>query len=143
MRIRDLIIRKIPFLAQLNGLKNVKRTLSISKDIKKAFNEYQEKENEIIMTNEVKDIFKKSFINFIWAQSKDSEIAFSFLNSVIRPIKENIKIDKIQRNSPILICIVKDDLQRIEMSLKYYRQMGIKILYMLITCLRMAHLNIY
>ena len=59
MRIRDLIIRKIPFLAQLNGLKNVKRTLSISKDIKKAFNEYQEKENEIIMTNEVKDIFKK------------------------------------------------------------------------------------
>ncbi len=126
MRIRDLIIRKIPFLAQLNGLKNVKRTLSISKDIKKAFNEYQEKENEIIMTNEVKDIFKKSFINFIWAQSKDSEIAFSFLNSVIRPIKENIKIDKIQRNSPILICIVKDDLQRIEMSLKYYRQMGIK-----------------
>lgn len=126
MRVKDAVIRKIPFLAQLNGLKNVKKTLEISKKIKKSYDEYEKNENEITMTGEVKEIFKKSFINFIWAQSKDAEIAFSFLTSIIKPVKANIKIEEIGNKTPILICIVKDDLQRIEMSLNYYRKMGVK-----------------
>lgn len=126
MRVKDTVIRKVPFLAQLNGLKNIKKTLGISKRIEKNYNEYEKNANEITMTDEVKKIFKKSFINFIWAQPKDAEIAFSFLTSKIIPIKEKIKIEEIGNKTPILICIVKDDLQRIEMSINYYRKMGVK-----------------
>ena len=126
MRVKDTVIRKVPFLAQLNGLKNIKKTLGISKRIEKTYNEYEKNANEITMTDEVKKIFKKSFINFIWAQPKDAEIAFSFLTSKIIPIKEKIKIEEIGNKTPILICIVKDDLQRIEMSINYYRKMGVK-----------------
>ena len=126
MRVKDAIIRKIPFLANLNGLKHPIKTISISKKVKKDFEDYKEDKNQISMKDDVKEIFKRSFIKFIWAQSKDSEIAFSFLTSIIKPVRENIKIEEIGNKTPILICIVKDDIQRIEMSLNYYRKMGVK-----------------
>ena len=126
MRIKDKIIRTIPFLARLNGFKQLKTTIEKCNEIKKEFKEYQIPEDTITMSEDTKKIFEKGFINLTWAQNKDAEIAISFLKAVIKPVKQNIVINEINEVSPILICIAKDDLQRVEMSLEYYRNLGIK-----------------
>jgi hypothetical protein len=70
----------------------------------------------------IKD-FKKAFIQYI-----DNDYCPVYLNTYInRPVKP-VKIVKpaLNKNDPILLCAVKDDLERIKLQVEYHRKIGIK-----------------
>ena len=48
------------------------------------------------------------------------------MDAEIIPEKENFNVSNIKKELPILICPVKNDLDRVKMSIEYYRSIGIK-----------------
>ena len=124
--IKNKIIKSIPLLAYLNGVKSLRKTIKIYCDINFKFSNYKNGEKDIYIDKNTINIFRKSFCKLIWTQNESSQIAFDFLDSKIREKSIKLEKDKISRNSPILICVVKDDLMRVKMSIEHYRRIGIK-----------------
>lgn len=127
MKYRELknkLFKRFGFLVYISGLKhpvkNIKRTIQI----KRKFNDYQCFDGELPI--EKIEVFKKSFIRLLWAQDKDWKLPFLFLEAKITCEKESFKREEINDNSPILICPIKDDIERLKISLEHYRKMGIQ-----------------
>ena len=66
-------------------------------------------------------IWYRSFRRFLLAQPFEKEVAIEFFSNAIKPIKEQ----PIQDKEPILICIVKNDLYRMQKLVAHYRSLGI------------------
>lgn len=69
-------------------------------------------------------IWKRSFKRNIWAQPKNIDIFRSFLLSEVRLIKESENVSK--RKGVTLICVVKNDLERMKLFYRHYRKIGIE-----------------
>lgn len=122
--LKNNLLKKFPILIYLSGLKhpikNIKTTLKINTKFKNLVNNPEDIEIRNI------DIFRKSFIKLLWAQSKDADLPFLFLDAKIECIKENFDKNNMEKNVPILVCPVKNDIHRVQMSLDYYRSIGVK-----------------
>jgi hypothetical protein len=75
-----------------------------------------------IHKNVFKD-FKKAFIQYV---DNDSCPVYldTYINKPVKPVKE-IK-PALNKNDPILLCVVKDDLRRIKLQVEYHRKIGVK-----------------
>ncbi len=69
-------------------------------------------------------IWEKAFRRYMKTNPQNREIVTSFTNCQIYPIKVNIKNQ--QTDSVTLICVVKNDLERIKMLYKHYRKIGVQ-----------------
>lgn len=78
------------------------------------------------MPNEVVQLYRKTFLKFNRIKPEDASIAAEhFCKNEIQFVKDSYK-GKVPKSDIILICNVKNDLQRIKMLLSYYRKMGVK-----------------
>lgn len=68
------------------------------------------------------DVWKKTFKKFILSQPDSIDIVKSFFTSVIKPIKMRTQNNK---EDLILICVVKNDLERLKMFYEHYRKIGV------------------
>lgn len=120
------ILRKITILQRLSGLKNFKEIFNMKKEIEKKFNEYDLNDGYIEISKKNLDIYKKAFLKFRWFQSKEANLYKLFLEAKIKVGKLSFDKNSIEESEPILICVVKNDLERIKMSLIHYRNIGFK-----------------
>lgn len=70
------------------------------------------------------DIWKNAFINLIHYNPKFEEVIESFILTDIVNLKYVTHFNN--SSAPILICVVKDDLERIQLFYNHYRNIGIK-----------------
>ncbi len=123
MTLKNSLERKFIFIQKLRGVKNLNTTLSNRKKIKEAFANF-ENQKYISISEENLQIFKKAFLKFIWYQPKEAEIPLLFTKCEIEPDKlSSIKLGKYD---PILVCVEKNDIDRMKMLFNHYRNLGIK-----------------
>ncbi|MCH5166332.1 MAG: glycosyltransferase family 2 protein [Erysipelotrichales bacterium] len=126
MSLKNKLLRQFPFLTKLNGFKNLKKTLTSIKRIKQVLIYKKMDFDTISLTKENFDIFKKSFLKFVWSQPEDADLPLLFFETKIKPISNKIDIKSLSEFDPLLICVVKNDIDRVKMILKHYRNIGIK-----------------
>ena len=123
-KLKNKLLKTFTPFIYISGLKHPIKNIETTFKVNKKFKSYKGS-NEYLEIKEI-NIFRKSFIKFVWAQSKDSDLPFLFLDAKIKVAKKNFDVKEVKNTIPILICPVKDDLERIKMSLEYYRNIGIK-----------------
>lgn len=123
MSLKIFILRRIRFLQIFAGIKNIKDVLRSRKEIKKMFLNFKHEEYLSISKENLKT-FKKAFLRFIWYQPKERDLARLFLECKIKPV--NINENNKKNVEPVLICIEKDDIERVKILLNHYRNIGIK-----------------
>lgn len=108
-----------------NSIKNPKQLIKNLKYIN-SINYNDIKNNEVsISKNNFKDI-KKAFKKMILSYPEGLEIISHFLNADLKYIVKNIDIENIEKDSPILICLVKNDLKKIKEMYNHHKKIGIK-----------------
>lgn len=127
---KDLFIRKV---------KNIIRYSDEQKKGKKIicahFSENSIKKiNGEIMSENEKAIWLKSFLDYnVFRPDVAYKSAQSFCNDSIEIVK-NTYMQNIPKDEPILVCNVRDDIDRIKMSIKYHREMGVKYFAIMDNC---------
>lgn len=109
LKLRQILIDYIP-------LRNYKQVQKIRREVKNKKN------------NEIKNIiiWNKAFSKYINIGSDTSiDVCQKFYEINLNCIK-NVKIN-LEKNDPIVIFMVKNDLIRTKMILNYYRKLGIKL----------------
>ena len=123
MSLKIKLYRKMPFLQSLSGLKHLKKTISEIKEVKQAFKTFK-KDIYISISDENLAVFKKAFLKFLWNPVHEKDIPILFTKCQIVPNKiSNIKLDKYD---PMLICVEKNDLKKLKVLFKHYREIGVK-----------------
>lgn len=119
-KIRDNIIRKVPWLCYLNGLIYLKKIKSINKSLSNI--DFAEKTLEV---QNAKD-YKKTVRRFCMAEPRCSDVAIEFYLANIEVYIEKYSRNEIEKDEPILICVIKDDIKRVKEFVEHYRKLGIK-----------------
>lgn len=123
MKLKSIIARKIPIIQKLHGLRHLKIVLNAKKQIEDEFKNLKNNK-DIEITNENIELYKKTFLDFIWYQPKEKDIALAFANCEINAQKKNeVKLGKYD---PILLCIERNDLSKIKILLQHHRKIGVK-----------------
>lgn len=126
MSFKNKILKNFPFLSKLNGFKNLKKTLLDIKKIKETLIYNNISLDTISISKDNFNVFKKSFLKFVWSQPEDSDLPLLFFDAKIRPISSKIDFDSLSDFDPILICVVKNDIDRIKVLFNHYRKLGVK-----------------
>lgn len=72
-------------------------------------------------------LWRKKFYNLIESEDhRSEELLNEFLTCEIKKISEN-KVKRRNRFSPILICVIKNDLEKIKSFMSHYRKLGIEV----------------
>lgn len=92
---------------------------------KKNFKYENIKNNEVNITKENFEIAKKSFTKLLKQYPASYDITTFFLNAELEYISKKINIDEID-DSPILICVEKNDLNKVKLVVEHHKKLGIK-----------------
>jgi hypothetical protein len=126
-KIKDSIIRKIPILCYISGIKYIDVVFRAWKKITNFTKKNQIITDTLLLDNyQLLTSYKKILFKFILAEPLHSDVAFEFLNAKIKILKEHTSPIKIDKTEPILLCCVKDDLFRIKHFINHYRKLGFK-----------------
>lgn len=72
-------------------------------------------------------LWKRKFFNLLMTNDRRTEeLLKEFINCDIRKISHN-KIVRKNKHAPILICVLKDEINKIESFLKHYRKIGVEV----------------
>lgn len=72
-------------------------------------------------------LWKRKFLNLLMTNDgRTEELLKEFMNCDIRKISHN-KIVRKNKYAPILICVLKDEINKIESFLKHYRKIGVEV----------------
>lgn len=114
------------FLYYKDSLKKPKDTLNKLKNFYKNFKYENIKNNDVYISKEKFDIIKKSFKKMILSYPESFEIVKYFLEADLVYISKKINEKEIEKDSPILICVEKDDLNKIKEMFNHHKKLGIK-----------------
>ncbi|UQZ75702.1 hypothetical protein C2I17_14715 [Niallia circulans] len=124
------ILNKLPLklkliIIQKKGIIHFKNYKFIINAINEAMKSYYRQEAKLPIIKEDIKIWEKAFKKFILAQPNEVNVAKTFFTSEIKLIKKSSA--KLGSGfNPILICVVKDDLYRIQQLYHHYRNLGVK-----------------
>lgn len=111
--IRDFII----------NYRGVKKPFRLYQTIKE-LNQYMDDANNSNLSKSDWQIWKYAFKKHIYSTPENIDIVKSFVTSNIEEVK--MSYGPTISSSPILICVVKDDLERMKMLYDHYRSIGIE-----------------
>lgn len=74
-----------------------------------------------------RNLWKRKFLNLLKSNDgRTEELLNEFMKCDIRKISHN-KILRKNKHAPILICVLKDEINKIESFLKHYRKIGVEV----------------
>lgn len=126
---KSWILSKIKFLQYLSGLKQIKKTYPVYKNLKNIYVNQQKNQinqNKYYVNLPNLSYYYKYLKKFIFSDPKNCESVNYFLNSKIKIITENYNYKSINKKEVILVCLIKNDMEKIEEFIKYYEKIGIK-----------------
>lgn len=118
--IRDGIVRKIPIMCYLDGLCNIKKVKICLNDIDKMSNLKMDGLEIHDMQQHIKDIKR-----FIWAEPDKDEVVREYFRANIKTVTEKFSMHSLKKEDVILVCVVKNDLERIKIFMQHYVDIGI------------------
>lgn len=83
-------------------------------------------DNRCIKSNEkLVSAFKEALYQFSYVRSGDAGI---FINAYLNKFVVSIKIAQVYlgKNEPILLCVVKNDLEKVKLQIEYHRKIGVR-----------------
>lgn len=110
----------------VKGLVKFPKVLYLRKRIINLYSDLKNENNELEIQSDVLNNFLKTFLKYIWFELDRAQIAISFFNSEIHLVKKVFKICDVKEFDPIVIWIIKNDLERIEIFLDHHRKLGVK-----------------
>lgn len=118
------LVKKIPGfvinkLLIYRGLKNPGILYKAIKELNILFHDVSAKDN--LRINNYID-WQKAFKKYIWSFPQNIELVRSFIQCDLKPMKVNHNINK---KGVTLICVVKNDLERMKMLYEHHRNIGI------------------
>lgn len=119
--IRNQVIRKVPLLCYLNGVFHLKKVMRIYKIIRENRGNPIEDLNVPNIQDYIKTVKKLS-----WAEPDCRIIVEEFFSAKIIIERERFEVKYIPNDEIILICVIKDDIEKINSFLTHYRNLGIK-----------------
>lgn len=121
-KIYNFLFSKVPFFQNFTNFHHRESVKEICAEISNYVP--REKENYINIKNYgmLKDILKR----FVKRESKHCEVVHEFLNSNIEICKEAYSFSDLVETDVIVVCVIRDDLKRLQEFIPYYRQLGVK-----------------
>ncbi|WP_240377981.1 glycosyltransferase family 2 protein [Bacillus piscicola] len=110
----------VHYLFQKKGILSPIKLYKSQKAIKKYFGKFRP---NIVFDNSDIKVWENAFKKYMWIYPERIELVKSFVNCDIRPVKVNRS--KAEGENTILICVVKNDLERIKMLYKHHKNIGI------------------
>lgn len=106
------------------GIKNPIKLKLLNKNLRREFQNYNNKNKDGLDIKDGLETWYKSFKKFIIAQPKESEVAFEFIKDSINILK----LSEVEREDTevILLCVVKNDIQKIKNLIKHHRKIGVR-----------------
>ncbi|BCJ93406.1 hypothetical protein acsn021_09750 [Anaerocolumna cellulosilytica] len=124
--IRDSIIRKLPFLCYLDGLiHSGKRKGFSKKNLEKKVEKASDGGGYIGFDKKYITGYLSTLNRFMWAEPEHAAVVTAFLEAKIGIIKEAFAKDSLKEEDVIVICLIKNDINRIADFLEHYRAIGI------------------
>jgi hypothetical protein len=124
--IRDSIIRKLPFLCYLDGLIHHGKRKGFSKKILRVkLQTAADGGGYIGFDNKYIKGYLDTLNRFMWAETGHNAVVKAFLEAKISIIKEVFNKDSLNEDDVIVICLIKNDINRIADFLAHYRAMGV------------------
>ena len=125
---KEEIMSKIPVklrdkLLEIKGIFSIVRSKQKIQELNRAI-ESTDVSNWNNLNSDI-DVWKRSLKKIALSTSVGFDIAINFFNNDIQIIKIN-KFKEININSPIIICVVKNDLKRMKVFYDHYRKIGIE-----------------
>lgn len=118
------LFRHIPLFRRLGSLKDAPSVIGENWQMRRAFDCYCDGDIPPVLDSEARSVFKAAFAKFNWQQHRQKrlwqkfiECDMSLVKNAVGPIPEP--------NSPIAVCIIKDDMARLPSFLEHYRSLGI------------------
>ncbi|MCC3356087.1 glycosyltransferase family 2 protein [Bacillus sp. REN16] len=129
MKIFKKIFNKMPlrfkiYCRERKGCKNPIKLLLLNRKFKKVYLSFRNNEQKGLEIVNGVDSWYWSFIKFIRAQPSESEVAFEFFLNKIKIF--NLSIGVSNNSKVILVCVVKNDLLKIEKLIEHHRKLGVK-----------------
>ena len=79
-------------------------------------------------------LWKRKFYNLIKAEDdRSKELLYEFLTCKMKKISNN-KITRVNKYSPILFCVIKNDYKKIKQFMTHYRKLGVEVFVFLDNC---------
>ncbi|WP_460954017.1 glycosyltransferase family 2 protein [Spirosoma litoris] len=110
----------------LESLKNIRHILLIRKQLINSFRNYKNNEDLLGIDEKTLKSFKKGFLKYIWIEPSRTNLAINFLKNDIVPAKITFDRTKVESNDVIILCLVKDDIERIKVFVKHHKDIGVK-----------------
>ena len=125
MNLKIWLFRHIPLFRRIGSLKVAPAVINENRQMRKAFDCYDDGDIPPMLNGETKTVFKTAFAKFNWQQHRQMHLWREFLGCDISLVKKaNRKLPA--PNSPIVICVIKNDMARLPVLLDHYRKIGIQ-----------------
>lgn len=125
MNARTWLFRHVPVFRRLGSLKDAMGVAAENKAMRAAFDCFEVGGNEPELSIEVKEVSKDAFARFNWQQHRQMHLWRSFLDCGIERVGL-VDGQLPDLDSPIVICVIKDDMARIGAFLEHYRMLGVE-----------------
>lgn len=124
--IRDSMIKKLPILCYLDGVTKLEKKQAYTKKVlRKKLKTATTGGDYIGFAKEHETQYLRTLKRFIWAEPAHVGVVTAFLEARIGILKEAFLKDSLQEEEVILICLIKNDRNRISDFLAHYRALGI------------------
>lgn len=116
--VRDHILRTCPFLCYFSIFFNIKKLGDVIKVYRLNITKGSLKVQNL-------SDYKWTFLKFCFADVKNIKVAEEFYKADINIIIENYNIKTVNDTDVVLVCVIKDDIEKLVEFMSHYRKLGV------------------